>query len=94
MRLEFKGAIYHITVRSNGKEDLYEGDPDRAYLFRQLSESAVQHGVRVYLFCLMRNHFHLVAEGPMLAPVCGVNRSELQTHRRSICVKGLPAGCL
>ncbi len=67
LRLEFKGAIYHITVRSNGKEDLYEDDPDRAYLLRRLSESAVQHGVRVCLFCLMCNHFHLVEDGPMLA---------------------------
>ncbi|MEI6210364.1 MAG: hypothetical protein WCR06_01935 [bacterium] len=78
-----------MTVLSNGKEDLYEDDSDRAYLLRLLSESAVQHGARVYLFCLMRNQFHLVEEGSMLAQVCGVNRSELQAHRRSSCGKGL-----
>jgi len=64
LRLEYKGAIYHITVRSNGKEDLFEDDPDRVYLLGRLKESAEQHGVRVYLFCLMRNHFHLVVETP------------------------------
>ena len=53
-----------MTVLSNGKEDLYEDDSDRAYLLRRLGESAEQHGVRVYLFCLMRNHFHLVVETP------------------------------
>ena len=56
--------IYHITVRSNGKEDLFTDDPDRVYLLGRLKESAEQHGVRVYLFCLMRNHFHLVVETP------------------------------
>ena len=64
LRLEYKGAIYHITVRSNGKADLFADDPDRVYLLGRLKESAEQHGVRVYLFCLMRNHFHLVVETP------------------------------
>ena len=64
LRLEYKGAIYHITVRSNGKDDLFEDDPDRVYLLGRLKESAEQHGVRVFLFCLMRNHLHLVVETP------------------------------
>lgn len=64
LRLEYEGAIYHITVRSNGKEDLFEDDPDRVHLLGRLKESAEQHGVLVYLFCLMRNHFHLVVETP------------------------------
>ena len=64
LRMEYPGAIYHITVRSNGKEDLFTDDPDRVYLLGRLKESAEQHGVRVYLFCLMRNHFHLVVETP------------------------------
>jgi putative transposase len=64
LRMEFEGAIHHITVRSNGKEYLFEDDPDRVYLLGRLQESAEQHGVRVYLFCLMRNHFHLVVETP------------------------------
>ena len=62
LRMEYPGAIYHITVRSNGKEDLFTDDPDRVYLLGRLKESAEQHGVRVYLFCLMHNHFHLVVE--------------------------------
>jgi REP element-mobilizing transposase RayT len=62
LRVEYEGAIYHITVRSNGKEDLFADDADRVYLLRRLKESAEQHAVRVFLFCLMRNHFHLVVE--------------------------------
>ena len=53
LRVEYEGAIYHITVRSNGQDELFVDDPDRVYLLGRLRESAEQHGVRVYLFCLM-----------------------------------------
>ncbi len=64
LRLEYEGAIYHVTVRSNGREDLFRDDKDRVYLLGRLKESGERHGVRVYLFCLMRNHFHAVVETP------------------------------
>ena len=64
LRLDYEGAIYHVTVRSNGGEDLFGDDKDRVYLLGRIKESAEQHGVRVYLFCLMTNHFHLVVETP------------------------------
>ncbi len=64
LRLEYEGAIYHVTVRSNGGENLFKGDKDRVYLLSRIKECSELHGVRVYLFCLMRNHFHLVIETP------------------------------
>ena len=64
LRLEYEGAICHVTVRSNSGEDLFGDDQDRIYLLGRIKESAEQHEVRVYLFCLMANHFHLVVETP------------------------------
>jgi len=64
LRVAYEGAIYHSTVRSNGKEALFADNPDRVYLLGRLKEGAEQHGVRVFLFCLLRNHFHLVVETP------------------------------
>lgn len=64
LRLEYEGAIYHVTVRSNGREDLFGDDKDRLYLISRLGESAERYGVRLYLFCLMTNHFHVVVETP------------------------------
>ncbi len=83
LRLEYKGASCHTPVRRNGKEDLYADDPDRAYLLRRLSESAVQHGVRVCLFGLMRSHIHLVVERPMLALVGGTRDDRRSAPRGS-----------
>ncbi len=64
LRVEYAGAIYHITVRSNAGMDLFLNDLDRKYLLSRLGEAAEFYGVRVYLYCLMGNHFHLVVETP------------------------------
>ena len=83
MRQECKGSSYHISVRRNGREDLYADDPDRAYLLRRLSESAEQFGVRVCLFGLMRNPIHLVVDRPMLVLVGGL-RDERRSAPRAV----------
>jgi len=62
--VEYPGAIYHVTVRSNGKDPLFKTDGDRKYLLMRISEAAARCQMRVYLFCLMSNHFHLVVETP------------------------------
>jgi REP element-mobilizing transposase RayT len=64
LRIEYKGAIYHVTVRANGGADLFVDDTDRRYLLDRIGEAAEVYQVRVYLFCLMSNHFHFVAETP------------------------------
>ena len=64
LRVEYPGAIYHVTVRSNGKEGLFKTDGDRKYLLTRMGEAAERCQVRVYLFCLMSTHFHLVVETP------------------------------
>jgi len=64
LRVEYPGAIYHVTVRSNGKEGLFKTDGDRKYLLTRMGEAAERYQVRIYLFCLMSNHFHLVVETP------------------------------
>ena len=64
VRVEYKGAIYHLTVRANGGDALFEDDGDRRYLLSRIAEACATYQVRVYLFCLMRNHFHLVVETP------------------------------
>jgi len=64
LRVEYPGAIYHVTVRSNGKEGLFKTDGDRKYLLMRMGEAAERYHARIYLFCLMSNHFHLVVETP------------------------------
>ncbi len=64
LRLEYEGAIYHVTVRGNDRQNIFLDDKDRKYLLSRLSDCVEQCGVRLYVFCLMSNHFHLVIETP------------------------------
>lgn len=64
LRVEYPGAIYHVTVRSNSGDDLFGDDGDRRYLLSRMEEAVERYQVRVYLFCFMSNHIHLVVETP------------------------------
>jgi putative transposase len=64
LRVEYAGASYHVTVRGNARADIFRDAKDRRILYGRLAESVPEHGVRLYLFCLMSNHFHLVLETP------------------------------
>ena len=64
LRVQYEGAIYHVTVRSNSGGRLYADDRDRDYWRYRLGESVALHGVRLYVYCMMGNHFHLLVETP------------------------------
>lgn len=64
LRLLFKGAIYHVTFRGNARQDIFIDEADRRRLKERLAESAEDYGVRVYLYCFMTNHVHLLVETP------------------------------
>jgi putative transposase len=64
LRITFVGAIYHVTVRGNARQETFVDDRDRERFLRGLSEQAEKHSIRLYLYCLMPNHVHLVFETP------------------------------
>ena len=62
--MQFEGAIYHVTLRGVERRELFRDDGDRERFLDQLCKAVECDGVRVYLFCLMSNHVHLVVETP------------------------------
>lgn len=69
LRIEFPGAIYHVTVRmlGNWKKEanrLFEDDRDRLRFLERLGQRVEQYDIRLFLFTLMANHVHLVLETP------------------------------
>ena len=69
LRVEFPGAIYHVSVRMVGdwqteKTELFKDDQDRERFIYALGERVQQYNIRLYLFVCMTNHFHLVFETP------------------------------
>ncbi|MHB8522793.1 MAG: transposase [Limisphaerales bacterium] len=72
LRVEYPGAIYHVMSRGNGKQDIFRGDVDRQDFIKTLAETCQKTGFQVHAWCLMRNHFHLVAETPNANLVAGM----------------------
>jgi len=62
LRVQFPGAIYHVTVRGNARQGIFRDARDRERFLERLSESVDTYGVRLYVFCLMTSHYHLVLE--------------------------------
>jgi putative transposase len=69
LRVEYSGAIYHVTCRMVGdwkteRTYLFKDSADRERFVDRLAERVEQYHIRLYLFVLMTNHFHLVFETP------------------------------
>jgi putative transposase len=69
LRVEYPGAIYHVTGRMVGSRQderlrLFRDTKDYVRFLERLGEGVEEFDVRLYLFCLMANHYHLVLETP------------------------------
>jgi REP element-mobilizing transposase RayT len=74
LRLEFPGAVYHITARGDRREAIFLDDEDRLRFIDLLAKETKQQGWLLYAFCLMDNHYHLLLETPQPNLVRGMRR--------------------
>ena len=64
LRVEFPGALYHVTARGNERRAVFRDDEDRHRFLATLEEASTEYGLRLHAFCLMPNHYHLLVETP------------------------------
>lgn len=64
LRLQFPGAVYHVTGRGNARQAIVADDGDRAQFLALLGHVVDRYGWRCYAYCLMDNHYHLLLETP------------------------------
>ena len=62
LRIEFPGAIYHITSRGNCRADVYLEAQDRSMFLDLLGKVCERFNWCCHAWCLMTNHYHLVIE--------------------------------
>lgn len=58
-----EGAIYHITVRGNRRNDIFRDKEDFEYYLNTIEEALLyytQLNYKVICYCLMDNHVHLM----------------------------------
>ena len=64
LRIEYAGAIYHVTARGNERGVIVSDDADRAKWVSLLARVTERRGWRVFAFVLMANHYHLFLRTP------------------------------
>jgi len=62
LRLEFAGALYHVTSRGDRREDIFLGDDDRREWLEVLGTVCSRFNWVVHAYCQMTNHYHLLVE--------------------------------
>jgi putative transposase len=62
LRLEFPGALYHVTARGNRLAPIFKDDHDRRAWMAMLRKTCVRFNFTVHAYCQMTNHFHLLLE--------------------------------
>ena len=62
LRLEFPGALYHVTSRGNRRGEIFRDDSDRHTWLSILATVCEQFNFVVHAYCQMTNHYHIVVE--------------------------------
>ena len=62
LRIEYPGAIYHITSRGNAKMPIFDNDDDRECFIYILKDAVKRFNWVVHAYCMMDNHYHLLVE--------------------------------
>lgn len=76
LRIEYAGAVYHITSRGNERRDIFLDDEDRITFLRILKDYHDRFGILIHSYVLMGNHYHLILETPkgnLLKVMHGIN---------------------
>ena len=64
LRLEYSGAVYHVTARGNNRNPIFDSDNDRNLFLEILHKVTERFHWLCHVYCLMNNHYHLVVETP------------------------------
>jgi putative transposase len=65
LRIQFEGAVYHITSRGNARQDIFLDDSDRTGFLEAIGRVVDRFGWICHAYCLMDNHYHLLIETPL-----------------------------
>jgi putative transposase len=65
LRIQYPGALYHVTNRGNERKAIFNDDVDRNEFLKILSHSISTYGIVLHGFVLMKNHWHFLAQTPL-----------------------------
>lgn len=62
LRIEFSGALYHVTSRGNARQAIYVSNDDRQQFLTLFQNTVERYNWYCHAYCLMDNHYHLLIE--------------------------------
>lgn len=71
-RIEYAGAIYHVTSRGDHGEAIIRDDQDRIRFIKTVADVCERTGWLIHAYVLMNNHYHLLIETPEANLVAGM----------------------
>lgn len=78
LRIQFPGAIYHVTSRGDRRKAIFVDDADRRRFLELLADAMDRFDGAVMAYCLMGNHYHLVLQTRL------ANLSRLMRHVNAV----------
>lgn len=64
LRIEYPGAVYHVTARGNGRQRIYSDSRDFSDFLDLMGKLTERYNWLCHAYCLMSNHYHLLLETP------------------------------
>lgn len=64
LRIEYEGALYHVTSRGNEKRKVFFSRKDYEKFKEYLANAIEKFGFVLHGYVLMTNHYHLIIETP------------------------------
>ncbi len=64
LRIEFPGAVYHVTSRGNAQGNIFIDNSDRDCFLDVFTSVVRNHRWICHAYCLMGEHYHLLIETP------------------------------
>lgn len=77
LRIEYEGALYHVTARGNERGKIFFSKTDYRKFEEYLATAQAKYGFIIHCYVLMTNHYHLLIETP------GKNLSKIMHHLNS-----------
>ena len=64
LRVEYPGALYHVTSRGNERKTTFKDNKDRNIFLETVQRTNHRYNFICHAYCLMGNHYHLLIETP------------------------------
>jgi len=78
-RVVVPGVPHHVTQRGNRRQQTFFGEADYWAYLELMTEWSGKHRLRIWSYCLMPNHVHLIIVPPSEEALC---RGVGEAHRR------------